>query len=147
EFNPAGQAISLVDFSRPDYSKYPRFAEALQAAQVAELDAGDALVIPSLWWHHIEGLEKFNVLVNYWWRRSPLYLEAPFPALMLSMVAVRQLPPEQRAAWQEMFRHYVFEADADTAAHIPPQAQGALGPIDEEAAKAVRAAILARLNR
>ena len=146
EFNPAGQAISLVDFHAPDFAKYPRFAQALAAAQVVELEAGDALLIPSLWWHHVEGLDRFNVLVNYWWRRSPAHLDAPFAALMMTLVAVRDLPSEQRAAWQEMFRHYVFEANAETAAHIPPHARGALGPFDEESARAVRAAILARMN-
>lgn len=68
DFNPAGQAISLVDFHRPDFDKYPRFRTALENARVAELDAGDAIFIPSLWWHHVEGLDSFNVLINYWWR-------------------------------------------------------------------------------
>jgi hypothetical protein len=147
EFTPAGQAISLVDFARPDFVRFPRFAEALKRARVVELAAGDAVLIPSLWWHHIEALDSFNVLVNYWWRRSPQYLDSPFGALMLTLMTVRDLPPEQRTAWQEIFRHYVFEAGADTAAHIPPAGRGALGPLDAEAARAVRAAILARLNR
>ena len=25
------------------------------------------MFIPPLWWHHVESLEPFNVLVNYWW--------------------------------------------------------------------------------
>jgi hypothetical protein len=147
EFNPAGQAISLVDFARPDLQKYPKFAEALRHARVAELDAGDAIVIPSVWWHHIEALDSFNVLVNYWWRRTASHFDAPFGALMLTLMAVRELPQEQRAAWQEMFRHYVFEADENTAAHIPANARGSLGVVDAELARAVRGAILGLLNR
>lgn len=68
DFNPAGQAISLVDFHRPDFDKYPNFRAALEKARVAELEAGDAIFIPSMWWHHVESLESFNVLINYWWR-------------------------------------------------------------------------------
>ena len=37
EFTPAGQAISLVDFSNPDLSRFPRFKEALSKAQSATL--------------------------------------------------------------------------------------------------------------
>jgi hypothetical protein len=146
EFNPAGQAISLVDLANPDFERFPRFAEALRHARVAELGAGDAVLIPSLWWHQIEALDAFNVLVNYWWRRSPQYLDSPFSALLLTLTTVRDLPPEQRKAWQEAFRHYVFEADATTAAHIPQNARGALGALDEESMRAVRAALLARLG-
>jgi hypothetical protein len=147
EFTPAGQAISLVDFANPDLSRFPRFAEARRHAQVAELSAGDAILIPSLWWHYIEGLDDLNVLVNYWWRRTPAHHGPPFAALLHTLMTVRDLPLEQRAAWQEIFRHYVFEADDSTAAHIPAERRGALGTIDEASARALRAAIIALLNR
>ena len=79
---------------------------------------GDAIFIPSMWWHHIESLDAFNVLVNYWWRQSPAYMDSPIGALMLALMTVRDLPPAQRAAWENMFRHYVFEADeAHRGAH------------------------------
>jgi hypothetical protein len=147
EFTPAGQAISLVDFAKPDFAQYPRFAQALEQARVVELEAGDAVLIPSLWWHHIEGLEAFNVLINYWWRRSPAYRGAPHWPLMLAMMAVRDLPAEERAAWQEIFRHYVFEADQDTAAHIPAARRGALAEFDQDSARALRSAMTQLLNR
>ena len=144
---PAGQAISLVDFANPDFERFPRFAEALRHAQVAELGPGDAVLIPSMWWHHMEGLEGFNVLVNYWWRQSPGYMDSPMNALMLALLSVRDLPPEQRETWREMFRHYIFDADDDTAAHIPGPARGVLAPIDETTARELRARLLQRLNR
>jgi hypothetical protein len=146
EFNPAGQAISLVDLANPDFERFPKFAEALKHVRVAELAAGDAVLIPSLWWHQIEALDAFNVLVNYWWRRSPAHLGSPFSALLLTLTTVRDLPPEQRAAWREIFRHYVFEADASTAAHIPEHARGALGALDAESVRAVHAAFLDQLG-
>ena len=147
DFTPAGQAISLVDFSAPDLARFPRFAEAMEHAQVAELGPGDAVFIPSMWWHHMEGLEGFNVLVNYWWRQSPAWMDTPMNALMLAIMTVRELPPEQRAIWQETFRHYVFEPGQATAAHIPEGARRVLSPLDETRARELRARLLQRLNR
>src|SRR3546814_5130052 len=71
-----------------------------------------------MWWHHMEALEAFNVLVNYWWRQSPAWMDTPMNALMHAIMTVRDLPPAQRETWQEVFRHYVFEADETTAGHI-----------------------------
>lgn len=147
DFTPAGQAISLVDFRRPDFVRFPRFAQAMEHAQVAELGPGDAIFIPSMWWHHIEALDSFNVLVNYWWRQSPDFMDTPTNALMLALMTVRDLPKEQRAAWQELFRHYVFEADEHTSEHIGKDAQRALAPLDDNAARILRAQLIKKLNR
>ena len=147
DFTPAGQAISLVDFANPDFQRFPKFADALKQGQVAELEPGDAMFIPSMWWHHIEALDSFNVLVNYWWRRSPGYMDSPMNALMLAIMSVRDLPPEQREAWQNLFRHYVFEAGESTAAHIPPEARRVLAPLDDAAVRELRARLLKKLNR
>jgi len=147
DFTPAGQPISLVDFDKPDVARFPKFAEAMRHAQVAELAPGDALFIPSMWWHHIEAQGRFNVLVNYWWRQSPDSMDTPINALMHALMSVRDLPPAQRRAWQELFRRYVFEADDETAAHIPPAARGVLAPLDDAAIRALRAQLLQRMNR
>ncbi|WP_282297117.1 cupin-like domain-containing protein [Stenotrophomonas sp. PS02289] len=147
DFNPAGQAVSLVDFAAPDLERFPRFADAWAQAQVAELGPGDAVFIPSLWWHHMEGLDDFNVLVNVWWRSVPGWMDTPMNALMLAILALRDLPPAQRAHWQAMFDHYVFEAGAQTTAHIPEPARGVLGPLDEAAASNVRSVLRRRLDR
>ena len=100
-----------------------------------------------MWWHHIEALENFNVLLNYWWRESPAYMDTPMNALMLAIMCVRDLPEAQRSAWHEMFRHYVFEADEATAGHIPQSARGALSPMTADASRILRAQLLKRLNR
>jgi hypothetical protein len=147
DFTPAGQAISLVDFAAPDFGRFPRFADALKAARVAELAPGDALFIPSMWWHHIESLDAFNVLVNYWWRQSPSFMDTPMNALFHAIMTVRDLPAEQRQAWEALFRHYVFETSDATAGHIPPGSRRVLSPIDAERAREVRARLLNRLNR
>ncbi len=147
DFTPAGQAISMVDFARPDPQRFPKFAEAVRHAQVAELGPGDAIFIPSMWWHHIEALDSFNVLVNYWWRQSPAFMDSPISALMLAIMTVRDLPKEQRDAWFNLFRHYVFEADDSTAAHIPEAARRALAPMNPDIVRDIRARLLQRLNR
>jgi hypothetical protein len=147
DFTPAGQSVSLVDFARPDFARFPLFAEALRHAQSAELEPGDALFIPSMWWHHVEGLEPFNILINYWWRQSPDWMDTPASTLSLALMTLRDLPPAQRAAWKEIFRHYVFDSDGGEAAHIPPPARHSLAPLDDNAARMLRAQILRRLNR
>ncbi len=114
---------------------------------MAELGPGDAIFIPSLWWHHVEGLDPFNVLLNYWRRRTPGHMDSPMNALMLALMSVRDLPDEQRAAWQEIFRHYVFEPSAETAEHIPEAARRSLALLTPEVARELRARLLQRLNR
>jgi hypothetical protein len=147
DFTPAGQPISLVDFAAPDFERFPRFRTAIEHAQVAELGPGDAIFIPSMWWHHVEALEAFNVLVNYWWRQSPDWMDTPTNALMLALLTMRDLPAPQRAAWQEIFRHYVFEPDPAAVAHIPEAARHVLAPLDETGARVLRGQLLKRINR
>jgi len=147
DFTPAGQPVSLVDVTAPDLQRFPRYAEAAARARVAELGPGDALLIPSLWWHHVEALEAFNVLVNYWWRRAAAHQDAPIDALLHTLMCVRELPPQQRAAWRALFEHYVFAADDSTAAHIPDHARGVLKPLDADASRRLRARLLQKLNR
>lgn len=144
---PSGQAISLVDFSNPDFARFPKFADALEQARLCELEPGDAIFIPSMWWHHVESLEPFNLLVNYWWCTSPAFLGSPTNALMHAILAIRDLPERQRDAWREVFNHYIFGADEGVYEHIPEEARGCLSPLDDAAARQLRAELLTRLNR
>ncbi len=144
---PAGRAISMVDFHRPDFARHPRFADALQHAQVAELEAGDALYIPSLWWHHVEGLAPFNVLVNYWWRETPRWLGQPQDALNHALLAIRDLPAADKQHWRDLFDYYVFDNDDAVVAHIPEPARSVLAPLTPESAGRLRAFLLRMLSR
>jgi hypothetical protein len=144
---PAGQPVSLVDFAAPDFERFPRFAQALDAGEVAELEPGDAIYIPSMWFHHIEGLDAINLLVNAWWRQTPSYIDSPLTTLRLALMTLRDLPEKERRIWQHHFQHFVFEADADTWAHIPDAARGLLGPVDEAVSRQARTTILSQLNR
>lgn len=148
DVTPAGQPVSLVDPLAPDLARFPRFAEAWRHARVAELGPGDAIFMPGMWWHHIEALHPFNVLVNYWWRRVPAWMDAPVNALMAAILCIRQLPAHERAIWQEVFRHHVFEFDeAGVAGHIPAPVRGALAPLDETRAAHLRHHLVQRLRR
>lgn len=143
---PAGQPISLVDFAQPDLARHPQFAEAMRHAKTASLRPGDALFIPSMWWHHVESSASFNLLINYWWLSSPAYLGSPTDALVHGILALRGLPPRQREAWRGLFNHYVFDADEAVYQHIPQPGRGCLAPLDEAAAKQLRAKLLHKLN-
>ena len=148
-YAPTGTPISLVDFERPDEKRFPRFRDALAIAESAELEPGDALYIPPLWWHHVESLAKHNVLVNYWWKeRSDAAgkADSALDGLLLAILALRDLPPQQRRNWAAIFEHYVFGADAATAAHIPAHRRGVLGEISPELAGQVRAFVAAKLR-
>jgi hypothetical protein len=147
EPTPGGQAISLVDFANPDFERFPRFRDALAAGQLAELEPGDAVFIPSLWWHHVEALSPFNTLVNYWWTTVPKFIPTPMNALYHAMWALRDRPEREKRAWKEIFDYYVFGPAGRARAHLPEQAQGALGPIDEGSARRIRAMLLNNLNR
>ena len=60
----------MVHVTSPDLERFPLFASALEKAFTAELRPGDAIFIPHDWFHHVEALERFNILVNYWWSRE-----------------------------------------------------------------------------
>jgi hypothetical protein len=87
DFAPTPTPISLVDFANPDFDKFPRFREAQANARVAELEPGDAIYMPPLWWHHVESLAPFNILVNYWWGANA---EAPRVAFEKLMAGLRE---------------------------------------------------------
>jgi hypothetical protein len=146
-FTLAGQPVSMVSLDQPDLIRYPRFEQALATAQVAELEPGDAIFIPYFWWHNVKSLEKFNVLVNYWWDDAKLKFGSPYDCLLHGFLTLRQLPANQRAAWRAVFDHYVFQTDADPVAHLPPERRGALGEMTPELAAHIKSALLKRLSR
>ena len=144
---PAGRAISMVDFEHPDLAAHPKFVEAMAHAQTVEMEPGDAIFIPSMWWHHVEGLADFNILVNYWWRRTPAWLGQPQEALNHAILAIRDLPPEDRAIWRDLFDYYVFDAGSAVTDHIPEAGRSILAPLTPESAGRLRAFLLRTLSR
>ena len=145
-FTIAGQPVSMVSLDEPDLVRFPRFAQALETAQVAELEPGDAMFIPYFWWHHVKSLERFNVLVNYWWDEAKLKTGSPYDCLLHGFLTLRHLPANQRAAWRAVFDHYVFQTDIDPVAHLPPERRGALGKMTPQLAAHIRSALIKRLS-
>ena len=144
---PGGQAISLVDFSNPDFERYPRFRDALEFAQVADVGPGDAVFIPSMWWHHVQGLSSFNTLINYWWSRTPAYIPTPMHALYHAIWTLRDRPENEKQAWKQVFDYYVFGSPDLSGAHLPEAARGMLGTITDDQARHIRAMLINKLNR
>jgi hypothetical protein len=142
DFTPSGPAISLVDTSNPDFEKFPKYKAAAKASLSTELEAGDAIFIPSMWWHHVQAIESFNVLVNYWWRSTPAYLGSPANALQHSVMALHGLPAEQKHVWKDIFNRYVFSDEDQSFDHIPEHARGVLSKVDIEMAKSIRARLV-----
>lgn len=147
EPTPGGQVVSMVDLRAPDLDRYPRFAEAVRAAQVAELEPGDVLFYPALWWHQVEALDAFNVMINYWWHGAPRFMDTPMNTLLHGLLSLRDRPAAEKRAWRELFDYYVFGSGDRAAAHLPEAARGPLAPIDEISARRLRAHLLNRLNR
>jgi mannose-6-phosphate isomerase-like protein (cupin superfamily) len=128
ELTPAGTPISMVDPHNPDFERYPRFAQAMETAESAELYPGDAIYIPYHWWHGVDSLDPVNLFVNYWWNDAVVGAGGAYDALMYAFFALKVLPPEQREVWRMIFDHYVFCTDTDPAEHLPEHARGILGP-------------------
>lgn len=146
-FTPSGQVISMVDFDNPDFEKFPRFVDAVANAEQAELAPGDALFIPSMWWHHVESMADFNVLVNYWWRDDQPFMDRPMDALFHAILSIRDLPMKEKNAWRNLFDYYIFSEQNDKYEHIPDKARAMLDPLDEMNARRLRSLLINKLNK
>jgi hypothetical protein len=149
DFAPTGAPMSLVRLRDPDFVRFPRFREALGAALSAELGPGDAIFIPHLWWHHVESLEPFNLLVNYWWHAAGGAIggaASGFDSLLHAMLNLRSLPAPARAAWRALFEYYVFGEPGGVTAHIPQARRGILDQLSGADAERLRAQLLQRLQ-
>lgn len=142
----AGPPVSMVDPEAPDLERYPRFTAAWDSAQTAELGPGDAIFMPALWWHHVKATGAINVLVNYWWGEDTA--AQPFLALIHAMMAVRDLPDTERAAWRGWFDHLVFNSAAPEAgAHLPERMRTVLGAKSDERSQRIRRFLIAALQQ
>lgn len=144
---PGGQVLSMVDFNDPDFEMHPRFSEAIKHGQVAELEAGDALYLPSMWWHQVEAISPFNVLVNYWWSNSPKFMGSASNVLLHALLSLRDKPEHEKLGWKHIFDYYIFGNSERAREHLPEESRGYLGEIDQTKSKMLRALILNNLNR
>lgn len=142
----AGQPVSLAASSAPGDPRYPRFEAIRDRALVTELEPGDAIYIPKLWWHQVEATERFNVLVNYWWDAFSIGPDVPSAGLLLSMIAIAERPLAERLAWKAFFDHYVFRPERHPLEHLPPEQHGVLGPLKPHNYAKLRAFVMQLLR-
>lgn len=121
DVTPANVPISMVSLDRPELDRFPRYRDAMKAAVVAELGPGDAIYIPCMWWHGVQSLSPFNVLMNYWWSADAVAARHPYGALLhLAYVLYRGTPSEHRQAWRALYDHYVFQTGGDPTEALAP---------------------------
>jgi hypothetical protein len=147
DLTPSGLPISMVSHTDPDLERYPRFRDALAAAQVGEVGPGDAIYVPYLWWHGVESLEAFNMLVNFWWYSDPVAAAHPYGALLRAAFELfRNMPDAHRRSWKHMYDHWVFHENGDPAAHLPSVQRTADPGLDGEAVARFRKALAELLS-
>lgn len=147
ELSPGGQEISLVDFANPDFKKFPKFERALKSAQVADLESGDALYLPGMWWHHVEAFDALNILMTHWWLPESSGVSRPMDALQLAIIAMRNLPQNQRKTWKNIFDYYVFDKEKHSQEHIPDEARGMLSDdLDTISAQKIKLSVIEKLK-
>jgi Cupin-like domain len=144
---PAGAPVSLVDFQHPDFERFPRFRQALEHAEQAELGPGDALYLPSLWVHHAEALDDFGLMINFWWQSWGPQLLSPYLTMLHSLLSIRDLPPAVREGWRSLFDLYVFQSEGEPMAHVPAAARGAYAPLTSSNSLAVIAQLQQALEQ
>lgn len=114
DVTPASVPISMVSLDEPELDRFPRYREALEAALVAELEPGDAIFIPYLWWHGVQSLSTFNILMNYWWNRDAASAGHSYVGfLQIAYAMFSGMAPEHRQAWRALYDHYVFQSGGD----------------------------------
>ncbi len=143
----AGQPVSLAASSAPDPDRYPRFERVRHLAIEVELQPGDALYLPKLWWHQVASTAPVNGLVNYWWDAFAAGPDAPYASLMLAMISICERPPAERAAWRAFFDHYVFRPEGHPLEHLASGHHGILGPLQPDNYGRVRTRVLNTLKR
>jgi hypothetical protein len=134
---PGGVPISMVDLNEPDLDQFPGYSVAKASALSATLEPGDAIFIPTPWWHAVESLDDLNVLVNYWWGGLESGSLSPSQSLMHSMLTIAKLNKSQRDSWRHFFDYFVFQQNNNPAAHLPEGLNDLITSLTEEQQRGV----------
>jgi hypothetical protein len=132
----------MVSLDGPEVDRFPRFREALSNAYVAELEPGDAIYIPYLWWHGVQSLAGFNVLANYWFNRDPASARYPYVGfLRLAYALFADMPQQHRDAWRALYEYYVFQSGGSPMEPLSPPHRDSGGRIDSDGVAKLRSLI------
>lgn len=143
---PGGQPVTMADIKNPDIARFPGLEEALANAVVVDMEPGDAVYYPSLWWHEVDALSTFNVMVNYWWVNAPRFMGNPTDLLMHGILSLRDRSPAEKQAWREFFDYYVFGDAELPRQHLPDSVHGVLAPMDDHTSRRLRNMVKQGLN-
>lgn len=135
----AGQPASLAS---ADPERFPRFAAAAARAITVDLEPGDALFLPKLWWHAVEAKGPINVMLNHWWDATAVGPDAPLLSMLFAMIALAERPEDERMAFRAFFDHYVFRTGGHPLAHLPEDQRGILGDLTGARYGQIRAMVL-----
>jgi hypothetical protein len=147
EPTPGGQVVTMVDLNDPDFERFPRARQALEAAVIVDLEPGDAVYYPSMWWHQVEALSPFNIMINFWWLTAPAYMGNPMDVVTHAIMGLRDRPDAEKKAWREVFDYYIFGSAETPREHLPAAVHGALASLDNDGARRLRAMVKNKLNR
>ena len=142
----AGQPVSLVDLNEPDLDRFPNFSDALEAAQTAVMEPGDAIYVPSMWFHHVQNMSALGVLLNFWWRDAAPHMFTPLFTMFHALLSIRDLPADEREHWKRMFDFYIFREDGDPMPHVPEHARGVFQDMTPERVVALRNFLVHKLG-
>ncbi|WP_343615221.1 cupin-like domain-containing protein [Novosphingobium sp.] len=142
----AGQPVSMATEDPDHPERYPNFPRAREQALTADLEPGDALYLPKLWWHQVDAEAPFNALVNYWWDAHATGPDAPMLSMLLAMITIAERPQAERDAFRAFFEHYVFRGQGHPLAHLPEDQRGVLANIDRAAYGRIRATIMREMR-
>ncbi|CAE7690480.1 Hif1an, partial [Symbiodinium pilosum] len=74
---------AMVDLQNVDTKSFPLARNVLEKrGAVATLRPGEALFIPTHWWHHVQGTAacgSWSISVNFWFAIHKVLMESPHP--------------------------------------------------------------------
>ena len=72
-FHSGAPNFSRLDAENPDYERFPKFRGVPRT--VVEVNAGEFLYIPRMWWHQVRSLEA-SASINFWFGNGAVALVA-----------------------------------------------------------------------
>ncbi len=137
----------MVDLNEPDFERFPRARQALEAAVVVDLEPGDAVYYPSMWWHQVEALSPFNIMINFWWLTAPAYMGNPHGYSYACHYGSSEIAPMLKRKPGEKCLIITYLAQRKLRASIClPAVQGALASLDNDGVRSLRAMVKNKLK-